>query len=387
MKYEKGFDTLRAFCCLFVIIAHWGVWFDNTTSPGRFIQLVVFPDGGTCVSIFFVLSVFLVTSILLIVKDANAGTNKMSAIGSFLARRALRIYPLYYLLLFFLFAINFPDVREHIASFATFTSNFLIYYSGIWNQFCVTWTLSIEEQFYLLLPFIILFVNSKYLGWVFTAALMIGVATTYITMAVQRHLAPCLLYNCFDAFAIGGLYAWVRHRDRYVPQFENGVKIAALLCLVVYFYCRYFIFLGYPGPFFFLWKTIDSVIAVWLLALILNNRSVWVKKYLLENRYLNFIGRISYGLYLLHDVYANGFMSSVNGMLNKATRFHPHLNGIVMNPYHRYWIHMAIVFTIATCLHVLVEQPFLKLKKFTFKPAFPLNRKSLSQSPTPQRRT
>ncbi len=65
MEKIKGLDTLRAFAVFFVIIQHFGVWFDYTSPSGKFITNVLIPDGGFGVNLFFVLSGFLITSILL----------------------------------------------------------------------------------------------------------------------------------------------------------------------------------------------------------------------------------------------------------------------------------------------------------------------------------
>ena len=364
MKYVKGFDSLRAVGCLFVVVGHWGVWFNDKSFSGRFVKHILFPNGSLCVFLFFVLSGFLITSILLTAKSMNGGTGNLPILKSYFVRRSLRIYPVYYLLLFFLFAINFPDVRENIFYFATYTSNLLIYHTGKWNQFCVTWTLSIEEQLYLLWPFVILFVKDKYLKWVFVGAIIIGVVTTYVTMSVQQHNSPCLFYNCLDAFGLGGLYAYVKVRDYHVKQFEKAAKVGALICIPVYFYWQTYLMFDRPAPFFFLWKTVDSVIALWIMILIINSRSAVVRKYFFENKYMNFIGKMSYGIYLLHDVYANGFMGPVNYSLNKMTRFSPSLNRCIMDPHFNYWIHLAIVFSVAAGCYVLIEKPILSLKRF-----------------------
>ena len=159
MEKIKGLDTLRAFAVFFVIIQHFGVWFDYTSPSGKFITNVLIPDGGFGVNLFFVLSGFLITSILLKAKSAARDDQRLTLVKNFFIRRALRIFPIYYLLLFFLFFIDYPDIRHYFVYFVTYTSNILSWLTNSWNSFSHTWTLAVEEQFYLLWPWLIIFVN------------------------------------------------------------------------------------------------------------------------------------------------------------------------------------------------------------------------------------
>lgn len=122
MEKIKGLDTLRAFAVIFVIIAHFGVWFDGTSFSGKLLKNVLIPDGAFGVTLFFVLSGFLITSILL--KDRESSGPKSLLVRDFFARRALRIFPIYYLLIAILYLVNYPGIRASAWYDLTYTQFF-----------------------------------------------------------------------------------------------------------------------------------------------------------------------------------------------------------------------------------------------------------------------
>ncbi|EPB6566142.1 acyltransferase family protein, partial [Pseudomonas aeruginosa] len=146
----KGLDGLRAISVLFVIMSHAEAWQALGITSGAVRSAL---SAQTGVNIFFVLSGFLITYLLIKEKEA---TGKIDII-SFIKRRALRIFPLYYLAIFFLMYMNYTG-RANIpnCSFVyalTYTINFYpkeCAYSAM-SHF---WSLSVEEHFYLFWPII-----------------------------------------------------------------------------------------------------------------------------------------------------------------------------------------------------------------------------------------
>ncbi len=364
MEKIKGLDTLRAFAVFFVIIQHFGVWFDYTSPSGKFITNVLIPDGGFGVDLFFVLSGFLITSILLKAKIAARGNDRFVLIRNFFIRRALRIFPIYYLLLFLLFAINYHDIRHYFIYFVTYTANILSWRTNSWNSFSHTWTLAVEEQFYILWPWLIIFVREKYLKYVFGAAIITGICSTYYNMEVQGHMGPLLVFNCFDAFGMGGLYAWARLGNDRLKRFETATKVLAVIALCLYFYWKIAQLRNYPLAGLSMIKTVNAVIALWLIILVINNRSAWIGKYLLGNRFLNYIGKISYGIYLYHYVYLGLLFNTVNGFLYRITLPYPALNKTIHDSHVDYWIEVSVMIGIAAISYALIEKPLLNLKKY-----------------------
>jgi peptidoglycan/LPS O-acetylase OafA/YrhL len=162
--YRPEIDGLRALAVISVIFYH------STKSIGGF---VLFPGGFLGVDIFFVISGYLITSIIL--NEINI-TQDFS-FKNFYQRRARRILPALLFVIFFsiffaylfLLPSDFIDYIKSILYSLFFTSNYFFYFSGelydatpsLLKPFLHTWSLSVEEQFYLLYP-IILYFSFKY---------------------------------------------------------------------------------------------------------------------------------------------------------------------------------------------------------------------------------
>jgi peptidoglycan/LPS O-acetylase OafA/YrhL len=304
---------------------------------------------------------FLINSILLNAKKETIVSRSM-IVKNFYIRRTLRIFPIYFLLLFFLYAVDYPDIRQYFWYFATYTANLLPYQTNTWNRYCHTWTLAIEEQFYLVWPWLIIYLKDKYLKPVFIAAIVTGIVTTYIGMSLQGHMEPFLVYNCFDAFGLGGLYAYVRLSGN-ARKFELLIKALAIPCLVLCIYWKMSIMHAIPMHASFLMKTSNGIIALSLIMLIVNNRSKLTERYFLGNKALNYIGRISYGLYLYHFPYIGYFCGKVNLLLYNITLPYPQLNKTIHDHHFDYWIQVAIMISISALSYKLIEKPLLKTKK------------------------
>lgn len=362
-KYIKGLDSLRAFAVFFVLMEHKGVWFDDTVTNGRFIKEVVIPDGGFGVMLFFVLSGFLITSILLGEKQKAIENDRGQVIKNFFARRALRIFPIYYLLLAFLYAIDHSQIRQYIGYHATYTTNMLCYQTNQWNSFSHAWSLSVEEQFYLIWPWFIIFIRQPYLKYVFGVAIATGVISTWYTVGLKDHIGPMLVCNCFDSFGLGGLLAYVLPDNQRYDQFKKNIKWFVLAALSVYLYWKMGAFLHLPTYGLFLIKTVYSLLALWIIMAVINARPSLFKRYFLESRPLMFIGRISYGIYLYHYVYNGLVYYQLNDHLDRITTGNPALNKLVTDHHFYYWLHFALIILIATLSFYCIEKPFLNLKK------------------------
>ena len=104
MKYIKGLDSLRGIAALMVVLHHFGPKPSNL--PEFVFWKVFLPDGAFGVDLFFVLSGFLITGVLLEARENNQRLSNGGIIKNFVIRRALRLFPIYYLLLFYLYLIN-----------------------------------------------------------------------------------------------------------------------------------------------------------------------------------------------------------------------------------------------------------------------------------------
>src|SRR5205823_2953152 len=100
----------------------------------------------------------------------------MQAIKRFYARRTLRIFPIYYLTLLFLYLINFQNIKDVFNWVVSYTTNIYLSldkpYIGSFNHL---WSLAVEEQFYLLWPFLIFFIPKRSLPVLFYSAIVISI--------------------------------------------------------------------------------------------------------------------------------------------------------------------------------------------------------------------
>ena len=362
MKQIKGLDTLRAFAVICVIIAHWGPLYYENEPVGKFIKDFFVPDGATGVYIFFTLSGFLITSILLNARFATNNPDRFGILKNFVVRRTLRIFPLYYIFMFAIMHVfDFPDVKQNLPWFLTYTSNILCYKTNNWNSASHTWTLAIEEQFYLFWPWLILFLNEKYLKYLFIVSIITGVITTYIVLRTK--MEPFMVYNCIDSFAIGGFYSYARLNAERTRKFEKIVKWSAPFSLAIYFMWKISYFELHQDWCLFMKKTVDSMLALWLIVLIIKNKSERVRKYLLENRVLNFVGKVSYCIYLIHP-YLWQFAPKIIGFIRASLPNSPKLCDFLTGNTFMYCINLAIVLLISWLSYTLIEKPILSLKRF-----------------------
>jgi peptidoglycan/LPS O-acetylase OafA/YrhL len=355
LKYVKGLDTIRALAVFFVIVEHWGPNFAAHTLPG-YIKSALAENGQFGVNLFFVLSGFLITSILLNERIKNEGGKKLVIIKNFFARRFLRIFPIYYLVIFFCVLCNYTFVQEHIWYYITYTSNLLAYRSDMPNILSHTWSLAVEEQFYIIWPWLIILVNKKYLKHVLIASIVIGIVSRYIVLYVLHHKYPILVFNCFDSFGIGGMYGYIRLNTEKRLRFEKGFR--AVFPLMLYLAWHIAPFAGSPVGVLYV-QTLDSIIGVALIMFVLNNKSELIRKYLLENKVFNFIGKISYGIYLYHYTFGPSFDNFIISFAskNQLAQF------VAQNVFINAGLKISVLLTICWLSYALIEQPILRLKK------------------------
>jgi peptidoglycan/LPS O-acetylase OafA/YrhL len=236
-KHIIQLDGLRFFAVLMVMIGHWLQW--KWTNP--ILLKIPFVHG---VILFFVLSGFLITRILLSNRDKynESQKNKFLLIKNFYFRRFFRIFPIYYLLIFFLFIINFENTRELFPWLISYSSN--IYQSinnvniGNFNHF---WSLAVEEQFYLFWPFIILFIKpNKTLLTIIIAILLALIVRTYLFFYVGKWMATSFFtLSSMHALGIGALLAYVKLYKPKVgkklanPRWLYLVSVLYVLALII----------------------------------------------------------------------------------------------------------------------------------------------------------
>ncbi|MCC9165458.1 acyltransferase family protein [Pontibacter harenae] len=353
MIYFKQLDAVRALAVMLVIVSHW-------------LPFPILQKGGFVgVNIFFVLSGFLITNILFDNKKEaeETGTSKLVAFKNFFFRRALRILPAYYftvILVYFLSRYFKLGVDSELPYLLTFTTNIHFYnlkYFGDLTAHC--WSLAVEEQFYFLWPWVILYTNKKYILPVILAFILTGtISQLFITNFEYGYLPT---YTCFDAFGLGALLAWVlAYKPHLLGKAYKALHLLVILSMLL-LAGKLSGSLNIPVPI----RTFVSVIALCVITFLVHQGQA--KKYrfssLFNNKRLLFIGKISYGLYLYHI--------PIPYVVWAFAR--------LINPYFPYLTDNYLYFALANisllCLlpwlsWMCIEKPFLNLKKyFSYKKA------------------
>ena len=158
LKHIIQIDGLRCFAVLGVLISHFIIYYLSNES------LKTLPFGSG-VNLFYVISGYLITTILLNKKqeiEDKTTTLKME-IKNFFAKRVLRIFPLYYIVILFILVFNYDEVQSYFLYLVTYTTNIYMTFSNTYiGNNTHLWSLAVEEQFYLICPFVIFLINKKY---------------------------------------------------------------------------------------------------------------------------------------------------------------------------------------------------------------------------------
>lgn len=354
MKYIKGLDALRAFAIFFVIITHWGPHTIRSSKALTFFLTRILPNGEFGVDLFFVLSGFLITSILIKAKAEATAGNRAGIIKSFYIRRALRIFPVYFALVAIMYMLNDAYVKNNLLYFLTYTSNLLVFNTKAWLSFSHTWSLSVEEQFYLIWPWVIILSPKKHLFSICIACIFIGIISGIALQYLYGDFYYVLTLPCITAFAIGSLYACSQSNPKLSKKVSRIFLILLPVCIILFFFHQF----DYKFSFM---RAVNSVIAINVIIYVVKEKYNRVTAYILNNRLLISIGKISYGIYLYHYI-VPGIYYRLIDHLNQSAHFGPYIYKVLKNPPSSYLIHLAIVLLIAYVSYYFFELKIIKLK-------------------------
>ena len=285
--YIPQFDSIRAIAVLLVIIHH---WFEGNK------VLNFLPNGSLGVNIFFVLSGFLITGILLKAKKQSEeqGLKKATLFGNFYMRRTLRIFPIYYLLLFIFWFLKDPAILNDGVFYFTYISNYFFYTEQFFPaRLAHLWSLAVEEQFYIFWPWLIILGNKKYLPYLISLFIIIGISVNYIFIS-KGWWVQILTPACFDAFAIGAMLSWViAYRPDVIEQVQPKFKWICIVILLL-FAASVFEYSFLPN------RTVHALLAIAVIYYCLFKNNNRFMNFILNNKWLMRIGKISYGVYLYH---------------------------------------------------------------------------------------
>jgi len=340
MTYLPALDGLRAIAVLMVMCFH--------------LHLNGWSLGWAGVPLFFVLSGFLITSILLSARAQPLG----SYLSTFYLRRSLRIFPLYYGYL----AVNavlmtvIGQPLDEYWWYLSYLQNYQMalernsYWPGVVGH---TWSLAIEEQFYLVWPFVVYFLPRRALLWTCVACVAGAplVRLGFLAYDGNIFMANLTLPSCIDMLAYGALLAVLRAEGQGARVVVLlGVLGAGLTGLAVLELgmAAFWSAASWTVPAFYLYTALALVggALIWYLA----GSPGSVSARLLSWGPLRYTGKISYGLYIWHPLCFQIIERLVrDGRIPAAGPLRPLLA-------------LLLAFAVATLSFYLFERVFLRLK-------------------------
>ncbi len=367
VSYFEKIDVIRFVAAMMVVIYHayqgWVTkWHylkimtvngdqQNLNTIGKWVHTALM-NGGYGVEIFFIISGFLITYLLLKEKASNDGKINFF---KFYARRTLRIWPLYYLII-----ILAPFIIEfiHQPYGPNYTANIFFYnnFDTMKNHYWVFplahfWSLCIEEHFYIVWPFIIAFVPNKYLLRVFAGLVLVSVIyRAYLFYNVTEPWYPLFLstFSRFDALVIGAATAYLHFIKPFKLSVSRTTRSFVYLTFIIAFCFDDLIvwdsfFTACFKKYFYM-----AIVLFAMLNFLFNEKPMFG---FMNNKVFRYFGKISFGLY-------------VYGLIVLEVCVKKIMEPNQINNLYLYWF-FAIGGTILVSIlsFELFEKQFLKLKK------------------------
>lgn len=369
--YVKEIDALRAFAAFAVILQHCSL----------------LPFGWMGVWLFFVISGFAITSSLS--NSILKATISSRPVLNFFLRRSIRIWPVYFLYLAlcapFLITLGDTRVFSNYLYLGTFVFNLRMIGEQAWSAFPVDgilghlWTISVEEQFYVLFPFLFVFLRPVRFKQVLLALVVFGPLIRYLVSLLLSSLELtdghrafsiyALSFTHFDAFAMGALIAL--NRNFFERNLTVARQIFGLGLVVAAIYCAVYVALNFTngargtdlfrnvisgimwgqGREVFVYSAV-TITASGLITLILAREKTMLC--ICNIPYLQHLGRISYGIYLYHAL----VLFLVSQLLATLGFGDSILENIL-----RFLIVAVLTVCVAQISFKYFEKPILKLRK------------------------
>jgi peptidoglycan/LPS O-acetylase OafA/YrhL len=365
--FFPNLNGLRFIAAMMVIVNHVEaqLWLFHAPNFVTYPFLPMFGSMG--VTLFFVLSGFLITYLLLTEKE----TFGQIKFGAFYLRRILRIWPLYYFVVILGFIMpNFEffspsetlhqiyeNLPEKVALYAFIMPNVVKELYPMIPYSAQTWSIGVEEQFYIIWPILVHYSTRYFRNFLLLAGFVYAIGQlSWMLTTPQRHILPInelttfiknfLFFFRIQCMAIGGIFALVLFRNMtsvLSVLTTRVVQIGVWILLVV------MILRGQYVP--YINQEFYSVLfGIAILNLALTDTSIIN----LRHKVIDYLGRISYGLYMLH-VIAVVFSIRVISMFIEVNDPIYHLA--------TYILAVPCSVALASFSYYYFESPFLKLKK------------------------
>ena len=360
-KHIAALDGVRGVAVLYVVALHYGGGASSSSHTGRLVGKFCH-FGWSGVSLFFVLSGFLITGILW------DGKHKGGWIKNFYGRRLLRIFPLYYGCLLLILIVGFAQgiagpVARKLIPFFLYLQN-VPQLNAVANNVPTPlppfhfWSLAVEEQFYLIWPFLLGRMTTR--RGVQILAIAVFVASLVGRFAVAAHLSPAALsiYSGWLPYRSGEIAAGAFLAMCYRGPEWNAVRkyarpgLALCFCFVVVFFFRNQSLLGSALTFSF------GLAAATLFYACLLARSLGsgLTRRVMENAGLRWFGKYSYGIYVYHILLGGVFEAL---MLRWTAHLQPSLGAIVVRAGM-----LALSLAVAWLSFQYFESPIMRLNRY-----------------------
>ena len=350
IRFFESLDGLRALSILGVIWSH--VWY--VSGPGYYNTLLKVPvlrNGAFGVSVFFGISGFLITTLLL---REQLKRGRIS-LRDFYIRRTLRIWPLYYatlaLYIVLVLVLQRGTGRDHVffhylPGYLTFTYTWFAGWEGSGAIFNFAWSLSVEEQFYLIWAGVLRVLRGALP--VILMCLLIGIRAATDIGAVRRvvstdSLAWRMAAGIAVPICLGAILAQMLHSERWFLRIRPllGHRWAAPLFLLA--------LVASLAPAGNTWEWVCWPAACLLVGACVireDNGIAWFLRW----KFMAYVGVVSYGMYMLNTL----VLDCLKPMFNRIGPHHPLL---------QFPIAVASTVLVAGLSYRFLETPFLKLKE------------------------
>lgn len=371
-RHIPALDGIRGLAILLVLVWHY-LALDPPPGSALAYALVPLRLTYTGVDLFFVLSGFLIGGILV----DTRGTHGYFA--SFFGRRALRILPLYVVVVTAFYLLVFLNGRGvdglalatqaplPFASYATLTQNIAMIRAGaVVNAVSVTWSLAVEEQVYLILPLVVALCPPRRLSLAVALMIVVAFASRFFLSAETSYL---LTLSRLDAIGAGMAAALVIRHPKWGPWLFSRPRVAYLaLAAGALGYLLVLLRVILPAP---AGLTILAFSYVSVLVVVLADPEGWISR-ALQARWLQRLGLISYAAYLLHVP----VLMLMHGLVLHRDQRYPLITDAASALATA--LALAVTSALATISWRWFEAPILRLKRHVPSPRTP--RKQLVQA-------
>ena len=399
LKYIKSFDGMRAVFCILIVWQHMHLKTLN----------VPFAVAWPSLQMFFVLSGYLICKIL--INEKNKGVSLKAYSKKFFTRRVFRIFPLYFFFIFLLIAIVlvFPnsqfvkltsldlEIKQNWWLLVTYMYNFKEMVNMAFDQpYMISvlpvhlWSLSLEEQFYMVIPFVIFFLSFKNLKSAFIAIIItvqILRAATFFYLTYKTNLpGDAIIFMLHrnilfqaDSLAMGGLIATLNVSK--IKHAKMGFYISLLVTVVIT--CIVAVtaskthgvsvkkiindhqFLANGYQIIYIYMIVNIMFAFKMICSI-QGKPVW--RWLYENPVSVYLGRMSYSMYVYQYFVIISIGLIIVNVFNKPNF---KMQGSALKESVMLALVMGTLIAVSILSYKFVEEPFLKLKdKLTEKKAY-----------------